>query len=81
MGGQHHTLATLPLVTTQYLLCRRLGGLQGWCGQMRKILPPPGFDPQTIQPVVSRHTNYAILAHICSMYLYLNLSTIPDLKV
>jgi hypothetical protein len=23
---------------------RRLGGLQGWSGQVRKISPPPGFD-------------------------------------
>ena len=26
---------------------------------MRKISPPPGFDPRTVQPVGSRHTDYA----------------------
>ena len=26
---------------------------------MRKISPPPGFDPQTIQPVARRYTDYA----------------------
>jgi hypothetical protein len=26
------------------------------CG---KISPPPGFDPRTVQPVVSRYTDYA----------------------
>ena len=25
---------------------------------MRKILPPPGFDPRTVQPVASRYTDY-----------------------
>jgi hypothetical protein len=25
-----------------------------------KISPPPGFDPQTVQPVASRYTDYAI---------------------
>jgi hypothetical protein len=41
---------------------RRLGGPQGWPGQVWKISPPPGFDPRTIQPVASRY-NDAILAH------------------
>jgi hypothetical protein len=30
---------------------------------VQKILLPPGFDPQTLQPVASRYANYAILAH------------------
>jgi len=25
---------------------------------VRKISPPPGFDPQTVQPVASRYTEY-----------------------
>jgi hypothetical protein len=29
VGGQHHTLATLPLGKTWYPLYRRLGGPQG----------------------------------------------------
>ena len=33
-----------------------------------KSRPPPGFDPQTLQPVASRYTNYAIPAHIWSLY-------------
>ena len=32
-------------------------------GQVRKISPPPGFDSRTVQPVASRYTDYAILAH------------------
>jgi len=35
----------------RYPLCRRLGGPQGRSGQVRKISPPPGIDPQTIHPV------------------------------
>jgi hypothetical protein len=30
---------------TQYLLCWRLGGPQEWPGRVRKISPPPAFDP------------------------------------
>ena len=34
---------------TRYPLYRRLDGLQGRSGQVRKISPPPGFDPRTVQ--------------------------------
>jgi hypothetical protein len=27
---------------------------------VRKISPPPGFDPQTFQPVAGRYTDYDI---------------------
>jgi hypothetical protein len=30
---------------------------------LRKISPPSGFDPRTVQPVASRYTDYAIPAH------------------
>jgi hypothetical protein len=43
----------------RYPLYRRLGGPQGLSGQMRKISPPPGFDPRTVQPVASHYTDYA----------------------
>ena len=42
---------------TRYPLYRRLGGPQGRSGQVWKISPPPGFDPQTIQPVASHYTD------------------------
>jgi len=51
----------LPLGKTWYPFYRRLGGPQGRSGQVRKISPPPGFDPRTIQPVASRYTDYATL--------------------
>ena len=64
VGGQHHTHAALPPRKTWYPLHRRLGGPQGQFGWVQKILPPLEFDPQTIQPVASCYTDYAILAYI-----------------
>jgi hypothetical protein len=58
---------TLPPGKTQYPLYRRLGGPQGRSGQVRKISPPPGFDPRTVQPVGSRYTDYATLAELVSI--------------
>ena len=39
-----------------YLLYRGLGGLQGRSGRAEN-LAPPGFDPGTVQHVVSRSTD------------------------
>jgi hypothetical protein len=61
MGGQ--APAALPLGKPRYPLYRWLGGLQIWSGRVGKILPPPGFDPQTFHSVASRNTDRAILAH------------------
>jgi len=41
---------------TRYPPYRRLVGLQGRYGEVQKILPPLGFDPQTVQPVASCYT-------------------------
>jgi hypothetical protein len=41
----------------------RPGGHQVRSGRMRKISPPPAFDPRTVQPGTSRSTGYAIPAH------------------
>jgi len=49
---------SLPSGKTRYPSYRRLGGPQGRSGQVRKISPPPGFDPRTVQPVASRYTDY-----------------------
>ena len=54
-GGQRHAPAALPPVKTRYPLYRRLTGPQGRSG--RKISPPPGFFPRTVQPVASRTNN------------------------
>jgi hypothetical protein len=44
-------------------LYRRLGGTQGRFGRMRKISPPPGFDPPDRQLIASRYTDWAITDH------------------
>jgi hypothetical protein len=63
VSGQLHAPAALPPGKTRNSLYRRLGGPQGRSGRGRKISPPPGFDPRTVQPVASRYTYYAIPAH------------------
>ena len=62
VGGQHHASAALPPVKTRYPLYRRLGGSQGRSGRVRKISPPPGFDPLAAQPIASRYADWAIPA-------------------
>ena len=42
---------------------KRLGGPQDRCRQMRKVSPPPVVDPRTVQPIVSRYTDWAIASH------------------
>ena len=57
LGGQRHAPAALPPGKTRYPLYRRLGGPQGWSGQVQKISPPPGLDPRSVQPLMSRYTD------------------------
>jgi len=47
----------LPPGKTRYPLYRRMGGPQDRSGKVRKISPPPGFDPRTVQPITSRYTD------------------------
>ena len=47
---------TLSPGKTWYPLYRRLGAPQGRSGQAEN-LAPPGFDPRTVQPIVSRYTD------------------------
>jgi hypothetical protein len=54
-----HPGLNLPPGKTRYPLYRRLGGPQGRSEQVRKISPPPGCDSRTVQPVVSRYTDWA----------------------
>jgi hypothetical protein len=70
VGGQRHAPAVLLPGKTRYPLYRRLGGPQGRSGRVRKISPPTGFDPRTIQPGASLYTDWAILVH--GIYIYLD---------
>jgi hypothetical protein len=62
-----YNATTRPPGRTWYPLYRRLSGPQGRSGRVQKISPPPAFDPQTIRPVASRYTEYAIPAQ----YIYI----------
>jgi hypothetical protein len=68
MDSQRHAPAALSPWKTLSQLYRRLGGPQGRSGQVHKISPPQGFDPQTVQLVASRYTDWAIQAHV---YIYI----------
>jgi hypothetical protein len=62
VGGQRHAPAASAPGKARHPLYRRLGGPQGRSGRVRKISPPPGFDPRIVQPVTSRYTDWAIPA-------------------
>jgi hypothetical protein len=49
-----------PGEETRYPYYRRMSRSQSYSGRMRKISSPPGFDPRTLQPIVSRYTHCAI---------------------
>jgi hypothetical protein len=68
VGGQRHAPAALPPGKTRYPLYGRLGGAQGFSGRVRKISPPPGFDPRTVQPVASLYTDCVIILHKEKVY-------------
>jgi hypothetical protein len=59
-GSESRPGRSLSPGKTRYPLYRRLVWPQDRSGQVRKISPPPGFDPRTVQPVASRYTDYAI---------------------
>jgi hypothetical protein len=67
VGGQRHAPAALPPGKTRYQVYRRLGGPQGRFGRVRKISPPPGFDPRTVQPLERHYTDGAIPVHTVSI--------------
>jgi len=52
------------------LYLMRPGGRQGWSGWVwrgENLLPPQDFKPQTIQPMASHYTDYAIPVLRCSV--------------
>jgi hypothetical protein len=58
LRGQHHVPAALYPQERPITHCT--GGWighTGWSGEVQKISPPTGFDPQTIQPVASHYTD------------------------
>ena len=73
MGGQRHAPAPLLPGNNRYPLYRKEAGEAPgpvWTGA--EILRPPGFDPCTVQPVVSRYPDWAIpeiFKYLCSVIL------------
>jgi hypothetical protein len=39
-------------------------GLRAGLGKVRKLLSPPGFDPQSFQTVASRYTDCTVSVHL-----------------
>ena len=50
---------SLPPEKNPVPIVQEAGWAQGLFGQVRKISPPPGFDPRTVQLVANRCTDYA----------------------
>jgi hypothetical protein len=65
VGGQCHASAALPpgKVPGTHCIGCCIGPRAGLDG-FGKSRPPPEFDPQTVQPVASPYTYWAIPAHI-----------------
>ena len=52
----------------RYAWYRRLGGHQK-CGEEKISCHPPGFEPQTVQPLASRYTDNAVPALFQTCYV------------
>ena len=61
---------TLPPGKTRYPFYRRLGGPQGRCGRAENLVPT-GIRSRTVQPVVSRYTDWATRPTIYVRYLFI----------
>jgi len=61
---------TLPPEESRYPFYRRLGGPQGRSGQVENLVPT-GIQSQTVQPVVSRYTNWTTRPTDMRLYPFL----------
>ena len=52
-----------PPEKRRYPSYKKMGGRHGRTTRVRKISPPDGFDPCTVQPATSLYTDWAISAH------------------
>ena len=59
VSGQRHAPTALPPGKPQYPLYTKLSGHRCRSGPVLKISPPMEFDPLTVQPVASRHSDSA----------------------
>ena len=61
-GGWGISVRSRPLLTPgkyPVSLIQEVGSAPGPGDSCGKSRPPPGFDPQTVQPIASRYTDYA----------------------
>ena len=72
--GQHHTLAVSNMSQLLYPWVRRSTLVQevrwAWvlAWRAQKILPPPGFNPLTVQPIASSgHHQHKYLLEVCDV--------------
>jgi len=72
VGGQGHPPAALHPRITQYPLYRRLGGPQGWSGQVQKISPHRDYN---IFSKIYVCIYIYIYTHIQSIYAYIHART------
>ena len=63
VGGQRHAPAAFTPGKDPVPIVQEAGWAPGpvWTGA-ENLAPPPGFDPQTVQPVADRYTDYVIPA-------------------
>jgi hypothetical protein len=45
-------------------------GLRAMGFEKKKLLPPPGFESQTVQPILSHYTDYGIPVNLKHYGLY-----------
>jgi hypothetical protein len=64
VGVYRHDPAALTSEKTRYTLYRRLGRPQSRSGWVRKMSPPTGFDPWTVQPITIPCIDYGIPAQV-----------------
>jgi hypothetical protein len=61
---QQHATAALTLEGGPVPILQVAGWALGRGGRVRKTSLPLGFDPQSVQPVASRYTDYAFSDHV-----------------
>jgi hypothetical protein len=79
MRGQHHTPAALRWEREQAPIVQETGRAPGWVWTVAENLvspplPPSGFNPKTVQSVVTRYTDWDIPAHTFTGLLLIVLS-------
>jgi hypothetical protein len=76
VGGQRHAQPLQLRERDPVAIVEEAGLAPGPGGQMRKISPPPGFDPRTVQPVASVLSYTGPRTLVCTILYYLILQSL-----